>query len=131
MPSLTQVTPRLPVSDLHRPIAFYRDHFGFEVDVMWPRLRPTFAILRCHGTCLGFFEPAGHQPGAIGYGELYIQVTNSSMLYDSLKTRLPIEWGPEVYSYRRREFAVRDPDGYLVIFTEPTSEPPTTSEPAE
>jgi hypothetical protein len=42
---------------------------------------------------------------------------------------VPIEWGPEVYSYGRREFAVRDPDGYLVIFTEPTDEAPTTTEP--
>ena len=86
---------------------------------------------RRDGTCLGFFELAEHQPGAAGYGELYIQVTDSHALHDSLKTRLPIEWGPEVYSYRRREFAVRDPDGYLIIFTEPTNEPPTTSEPAE
>jgi hypothetical protein len=35
---------------------------------------------------------------------------------------VPIEWGPEVYFYGRREFAVRDPDGYLLIFTEPTDE---------
>ncbi|MFQ5938162.1 MAG: hypothetical protein ACE5LB_17305, partial [Acidiferrobacterales bacterium] len=28
------------------------------------------------------------------------------------------------------EFAVRDPDEYLVIFTEPTSDPPSTTEPS-
>lgn len=67
----------------------------------------------------------------IGYAELYIEVTDSQMLHDSVKTRLPIEWGPEVYSYRRREFAVRDPDGYLLIFTETTNDPPTTDEPIE
>jgi hypothetical protein len=44
---------------------------------------------------------------------------------------LPIEWDPEVYSYRRREFAVRDPNGYLLIFTETTNDPPTTDEPIE
>ena len=131
MPSLTQVTPRLPVSDLNRTIAFYRDHFGFAVNVMWPRLCPTFVILRRDGAGLGFFEPPGHQPMVIGYAEFYIEVTDSQMLHDSVKTRLPIEWGPEVYSYRRREFAVRDPDGYLLIFTETTNDPPTTDEPIE
>jgi hypothetical protein len=28
-----------------------------------------------------------------------------------------------------RTIAIRDPDGYLIIFTEPTDAPPTTSEP--
>jgi hypothetical protein len=36
-----------------------------------------------------------------------------------------------VYSYGRREFAIRDPDRYVIIFTEPTDDPPTTSEPEE
>ena len=80
MPSLTQVTPRLPVSDLNRTIAFYRDHFGFAVNVMWPRLCPTFVILRRDGAGLGFFEPPGHQPMVVGYAELYIEVTDSQML---------------------------------------------------
>ena len=91
MPSLTQVTPRLPVSDLNRTIAFYCDHFGFAVNVMWPRLCPTFVILRRDGAGLGFFEPPGHQPMVIGYAELYIEVTDSQMLHDSVKTRLPIQ----------------------------------------
>ena len=38
---------------------------------------------------------------------------------------LPIEWGPEVYWYGRREFAIRDPSGYLIIFSEATTDPPT------
>jgi hypothetical protein len=36
---------------------------------------------------------------------------------------------PEIYSSGRREFAIRDPDRYLIIFTEPTDEPTTTREP--
>ena len=43
----------------------------------------------------------------------------------ALSGRLPIQLGPEVYWYGRREFAVRDPDGYLLIFSERTSDPPT------
>jgi hypothetical protein len=36
--------------------------------------------------------------------------------------------GAEVYSYGRREFAIRAPDGYLLIFSEETTDPPTCSE---
>lgn len=34
-------------------------------------------------------------------------------------------WGPEVYHYGRREFSIRDPNGYELIFSEPTDDPPT------
>jgi len=59
------------------------------------------------------------------------EVTDSLALCDSIKANVPIEWGPEIYSYGRREFALRDPDGYRVIFTERTDEPPTTKEPGD
>ena len=49
MPRFSQVTPRLPVTDLRRTMHFYGDHLGFEVDVLWPSQRPTFAILRRDG----------------------------------------------------------------------------------
>jgi hypothetical protein len=90
------------------------------VNVLWPKTSPTFAILRRDSTSVSFFD-----------AELYIEVTDSPTLYDSIKSDVPVEWGPEVYTYGRREFALRDPNGYLVIFTEPTEEPPTTSEPGD
>jgi DNA-binding transcriptional MerR regulator/catechol 2,3-dioxygenase-like lactoylglutathione lyase family enzyme len=129
MPSFSQVVPRLPVVDLGRTLDFYQDHFAFEVDVLWPRDHPTFAILRREGSGLGFFEPDEHR-GPGGYAELYIEVGDAAGLHESVKDQVPIEWGPEVYSYGRWEFALRDPDGYLVIFTERTEHPPTTHEPS-
>ena len=38
------------------------------------------------------------------------------------------EWGSEVYFHVRREFAFRDPDGYLIICTNNklTDDPPTS-----
>lgn len=34
-----------------------------------------------------------------------------------------VEWGPEVYADGRREFAIRDPDGKLVILSGETDDP--------
>lgn len=33
--------------------------------------------------------------------------------------RAEIAWGPEVMPYGMRELAIRDPDGYLLAFSEP------------
>lgn len=122
------VIPRLPVTDLRRTLAFYAEVLGFSIDLVWPSDRPTFAILQRDTTRVSFFEPNEHQ-GAPGYAELYVEVTEASELYALIHDRVAIEWGPEVYSYGRREFAARDPDRYLVIFTEPTSDPYTTRDP--
>ena len=129
MPTFAEVIPRLPVRNLQRTLGFYAGCLGFTPDVVWPEDNPTFAILRRDSTSLGFFEPSEHQTGPIGYAELYIHVTDSLAVHESIRKKALIEWGPEIYSYGRREFAFRDPDGYLVIVTEPIEESPTTSEP--
>src|ERR1044072_4603319 len=94
-----RVTPRLPVTDLSRTITFYRERLGFEIDVLWPDAAPTFALLRRDDASLGFFMGTEHQPGTIGYAELYIQVADASGLHAAIRNRVPIEWGPEVYAY--------------------------------
>lgn len=123
------VTPRLPVANLDRTIAFYRDVLAFELEVSWPEVRPTFALLGRGGVRLGFFEPTEHQPGPVGYAELVLHVADAEGVHALVAQRVPIEWGPEVYSYGCREFAFRDPDQYLLIVSEETDATPTTGEP--
>lgn len=129
MDRFEQLTPRLPVADLDRTLTFYREVLGFRPSVLWPDDEPTFAILDRDRTSVGFFVADEARAGGVGYAELYIRVPDAEGLHAELKERCPIEWGPEVYSYGNREFALLDPDGYLIIFTEPTRDPPTTSEP--
>jgi hypothetical protein len=64
----------------------------------------------------------------IGTADLYLGSDDVLGLHAAIKDLVKVEWGPEVYFYGRREFAVRDPDGYLLIFTEPTDDPPTCPE---
>ena len=125
-----QIVPRLPVADLERTLAFYRDRLGFAADLLWPEPAPTFAILVRDDTSLAFFTPTPERPGRPGYAEISIEVTDAAALHAALAPHRAIEWGPEVYAYGRREFAVRDPDDYLLIFSEPTDDPPTTGEPS-
>jgi catechol 2,3-dioxygenase-like lactoylglutathione lyase family enzyme len=128
-PLFTRIVPRLPVADLARSVAFYRDTLGFRTDVLWPEDAPWFATLERDGVGVGLFVPTAEHPVQAGYAELYIEVTDARLMHAQVKDRAHVEWGPEVYGYGRREFAVRDPDGYLVIFSEETTDPPTTTEP--
>jgi catechol 2,3-dioxygenase-like lactoylglutathione lyase family enzyme len=111
---------------LGRTIAFYTRVLGFQVSVQWPDNQPTFAILDRDAVSLGFFTPDAHRGQVtIGTADLYLGTEDVLGLYAAIKETVKVEWGPEVYFYGRREFAVRDPDGYLLIFTEPTDDPPT------
>jgi len=128
-PRFTGVIPRLPVADLRRTVEFYTSFLSFRISVLWPDDHPTFVILDRDAVSLGFFTPDAHRGEVtIGTADLYIATEDVPGLHATLKVILPIEWGPEVYFYGRREFAVRDPDGYLLIFTEPTDDPPTCRE---
>jgi catechol 2,3-dioxygenase-like lactoylglutathione lyase family enzyme len=120
------VIPRLPVASLERTIDFYVGILGFSVSVLYPDDRPTFCILDRDNVSLGFFtSEATGGVATIGSADLYLAVDDVLGLHGQLQEQLPIEWGPEVYFYGRREFAIRDPDGYLLIFTEPTDDPPS------
>lgn len=86
-----------------------------------------FALLDREGVGVQFYVP--EDPAVrVGEATLSFDVTDADALYHSLAGRVPVEWGPEVYWYGRREFAVRDPNGYLLIFSEETSDPPTCEE---
>jgi len=123
------VIPRLPVANLAQTIAFYVGLLEFRIGVLWPETEPTFCILDRDDLSLGFFTPdAVRGDVTIGSADLYLAVDDVRTLHEHLKDRVPIEWGPEVYYYGRREFAIRDPNGYLLIFTEPTDDPRTCPE---
>ena len=123
------VTPRLPIGNLGRSLDFYTGLLGFHTEVLWPDDEPAFAIVRRGGVRVGLFTGERAGPERRGHVELYIEVDDATALHDRIAADWPIEWGPEVYAYGRREFAINDPDGTMVIFTEPTDDPPTTAEP--
>ncbi len=128
MPHFQQITPRMLVADLARTIDFYTGKLGFYLDMCWPDKQPIFCILKRSQVSIGFFTPDEHRHGQPCGNELFIDVEDVQKLHSELKTKVDMDWGPEVYFYGRREFAVRDPDGYLVIFSEPTDDPPTCGE---
>jgi catechol 2,3-dioxygenase-like lactoylglutathione lyase family enzyme len=114
---------RIATPDLERLIAFYRGVLGFAIDLH----TGGFAILR-HGPIeLQLYLEEGFTGPAVR--GLFLETEGVTELFERVKDRAKILWGPEVYSYQRREFSAADPDGNELIFSEETSDRPTVDEP--
>ena len=129
MPRLLSISPRLHTADFARSVAFYRDVLGFIVDATFPDEAPQFALLSRDGVGLQIGGPAGIKTDAErSTMTLYLDVDDARAMHAALKDKVSVEWGPQVYFYQRREFAVRDPDGHLIIVSEETDDPPDAVE---
>lgn len=129
---LSLLTPCLKSSDLLTTVAFYVELLGFRVETLWPPDEPSLAVLD-HGpsehevaVSLMFYAEDMYEgePPPTMTGQLTLDVDDVLALHESLEGRAEILWGPEVYHYGRREFSIADPDGYRLVFTEPTEDEP-------
>ena len=126
---LKQITPSLKTNDLPRTIQFYTDTLGFTVQVLWPEEEPSLAILTQGDVRISFFMDADDaEPVPRVTGQFWIDVEEVLALHETLAGKVDVLWGPEVYHYQRREFAIKDPNGYTLTFSEPTDDPPTSLE---
>lgn len=105
--------PMLQSSDLQRTIEWYESVLGLRCVGRadgWCRLeRDGIALMFMRNDHLGAPHATATQ---------YIRVDDVDALWSAIKDRVTAEWGPENMSYGLREFAIRDPDGYLLSFGE-------------
>lgn len=115
---------RLQARDILETVAFYRDVLGFRVEATWgPNDAPIGCILDHGDVHLLFHREEGSTPQMSGV--IVIEVEGVVALHERVKDAAEVVWGPEVYSYGMREFAIRDPNGYQLAFCERTTDPPT------
>ena len=111
---MLSLVPMLQSGDLDRTEAWYAGTLGFRVTGRaegWLRLeRDGAALMFMRNDHLG-------APGATA--TQYVTVDDVDVLWDGVKAGISPEWGPETMPYGMREFAVRDPDGYLLSFGQP------------
>ena len=116
------ITPFLKTKDLTRTIDFYTTLLGFVVDSTWPAENPTDCMLDNGQVHLAFgTDPQNWYPEPVLAGQLWFDIDNVMALHATLVGKVPIEWGPEIYSYGRREFAIKDCNGYVLTFGETAS----------
>lgn len=75
--------------------------------------------VRRDGAVLQFYDqaPIDTSPTPIMSGTIYLHVDDVEIVASKLDKGIPFEWGPETMEYGSREFAVRDPNGYLIAFS--------------
>jgi lactoylglutathione lyase len=127
MPQITKLTPNLIVSNVERSIGFYRDTLGFSVETTVPDQPPfVFAVVHCGAVeiFLNAAEAAGEESPAFndrqigGTLTLYLEVTDVVAWYDALKARVSVLQPLEKKWYGVTEFAISDPDGWVITFAE-------------
>jgi catechol 2,3-dioxygenase-like lactoylglutathione lyase family enzyme len=110
---LRSLTPMLQSGDLQRTIDWYESVLGFRCigrEDGWCRLEREGVTL--------MFMRNDHVGEPHATAVQYIYVNDLPSLWASIKGRVTAEWGPEQMPYGMMEFAIKDPDGYLLSFGE-------------
>lgn len=131
MPHFKKLTPNLLVASVERSLAFYVDTLGFQRGMTVPNESPfAFASVTDGAVEIFFNDAAGavkEYPGFAGKpigatGTLFIEVDGIDALHDRLEPIVKIVMPIVTQFYGMREFAIADPDGYVITFAERTSQ---------
>ena len=124
---LQKLAPNLIVADVQRSIDFYRDVLEFTVTHTVPEQGPfAFAIVQRGGVevFLNAPEPARAEYPALAEREiggtltLFFYVAGVRRAYEDVKDKAKVVMPLEVKWYGMTEFAIEDPDGYVITFAE-------------
>ena len=132
MPQFQKLTPNLLVADVARSVAFYADVLGFTRGMAVPDEAPFLFASVTSGTVEIFFNDAAHAvkeyPAFLGRpigasATMFIEVKGVDEFYAQLHGKASIVMPLVTQWYGMKEFAITDPDGYLITFAERAVEP--------
>ena len=133
---LTDVVPNLIVTDIDRSTAFYRDVLGFTIVTTVPDQAPFVFVWLKRDNVSVFLNAAAGAGTDIpelaaravgGTATLFVTVEAATAaegvdaLVDVIGPRAKVVMPLKDQFYGMREFAVEDPDGYVIIFAQRTS----------
>jgi uncharacterized glyoxalase superfamily protein PhnB len=121
---LHEVTPMFTVNDIGKSIAWYRDGLGFVVSEEWGEGGTHHGVMLKAGSCsFGLsqddFSKGRDRVKGVGF-RIYAETKHS---VDKLAERIRAYGGriiqePKDMSWGARTFAVEDPDGFRISFSE-------------
>lgn len=123
----TKLTPNLIVSDVDRSLAFYADVLGFTRGMTVPEQPPfvfasvTSGPVEIFLNALSTVAKESPQLGGLAMGggnTMFIEVDAIDVLHDRLKPHVHIVMPIATQWYGMREFAITDPDGYVITFAQ-------------
>jgi len=133
MPQFSKLTPNLLVANVERSLSFYIDVLGFERGMTVPEQSPFVFAAVTSGAIEVFLNDAAtavkEYPAFAGKplgatGTMFIELEGSGTidaLHDRIKPRATITMPIVTQFYGMREFAIADPDGYVITFAQRVS----------
>ncbi|BCJ89338.1 bleomycin resistance family protein [Terrihabitans soli] len=110
------LVPMLQTREIEKTRAWYETVLGFTCEEQaegWCRLtRDGATIMFMNNDHLGEPHATATQ---------YFYVDDAPSVWAALKDNCEAEWGPEKMPYGMTEFAIKDPNGYLLSFGSPTA----------
>lgn len=131
MPHFTKLTPNLIVASVERSLAFYVEVLGFSRGMTVPDQSPFVFASVTSGPVEIFFNDAAtavkEYPSFAGKpigatGTMFIEVDRIDAFHDAVKARVTITMPIVTQWYGVREFAIEDPDGYVITFAQRTAQ---------
>ena len=131
MPHIRKLTPNLIVASVERSLAFYVDVLGFERGMTVPEQPPFVFASVTSGTVEVFFNDTAAalkehpdwssrvKPSA--GNSMFMEVDGAGAidaLHDRIKPRAKLVMPLTNQWYGTREFAIEDPDGFVITFSQ-------------
>ena len=126
MAEFLSATPVFAVSDISATIRWYEEQLGFIGDPFPDKEPFVFAILRLDDVDImlqrieGYEKPDLYNSRSGGVWDAYIRVEGVRDLFESVRDEATIVKPLRRQPYGNWEFEVRDPNGYLLVFSEPS-----------
>ena len=125
MAELRSLAACFPVADIGKTIRWYEERLGFIGDP-FPSAEPyVFGILRRDDVEImlqrinGYEKPDIYNRRDGGVWDAYISVEGVRDLYESVREEATIVKPLRKQPYGNWEFEIRDPNGYVLVFSEP------------
>jgi hypothetical protein len=124
MPEYQSICPVFAVADVGATMEWYQTKLGFWSDPFPPNPPHVFAILfRDHVEIMlqhveNYDRPDIYATRPGGVWDAYIRTKELRPLYEGIKDKVPIIQPLRQQPYGAWEFEVKDPNGYLLVFSE-------------
>lgn len=125
VPEYKSIVPVFTVADISTTLEWYQSKLGFFSDP-FPEHEPyVFAILFRDDIeiflqrVVDYQKPDIYRTRSGGVWDAYIRSTDVKALYEAIKGEVTIVQPLRQQPYGAWEFEVRDPNGYVLVFSEP------------
>ncbi len=124
MAGFTSIAPCFAVADVGATMHWYQERLGFWSDP-FPESEPhVFAILFLDHVEIMIQRIEGHEKPDLyarrngGVWDAYLRMKNVNEFYEAIKDKVTILQPLRQQPYGAWEFEVRDPNGYVLVFSE-------------